>query len=86
MAEAMLANGGADGAALVAGNGHVRSDRGVPEYLRRAGATSVSLSFVEVRKGEVDPAAYAADQPADFVMFTPRLDDDDPCAKFHMTK
>jgi uncharacterized iron-regulated protein len=84
MADLMLAHDTADGAVLIAGNGHVRTDRGVPEYLRasRPGARSVSISFVEVEKGAGDAAAYGADQPADFLVFTPRLEDDDPCAEF----
>lgn len=42
---------GADGAVLVAGNGHVRRDRGVPWHLRGAGipaADIASLGFLEV--------------------------------------
>jgi hypothetical protein len=64
-------------AALIAGNGHTRSDRGVPWYLD-GGARVVA--FVEVRDGEAEPRAYEA--PADYVWFVPRVDDADPCAAF----
>ncbi|HEX7600963.1 MAG TPA: ChaN family lipoprotein [Polyangiaceae bacterium] len=88
MADLMLGRDTPDGAVLIAGNGHVRTDRGVPLYLRAAkpDARPVSISFVEVEHGASDPAAYAADQPADYLVFTPRLDDDDPCAEFQHPK
>jgi uncharacterized iron-regulated protein len=75
-----------DHALLVAGAGHVRNDRGVPWILGRIqpGTATVSLAFVEVQTAWKDPAAYAAlfhatTLPFDFVWFTPRLDDEDPC-------
>jgi len=88
MADLMLAHDTPDGAVLIAGNGHVRSDRGVPWYLHatRPEAHVLSVSFVEVEHGVTEPAAYAADQPADVLVFTPRLDDDDPCAEFQHPK
>ena len=76
MADLMKANAPA---VLVAGNGHVRSDRGVPFAL--GDPRAVVFSFVEVQ-GAIDPAAYAADNPASYLVFTPRVDDEDPCAKF----
>ncbi|HSQ65689.1 MAG TPA: hypothetical protein VLM85_20855, partial [Polyangiaceae bacterium] len=68
---------------LVAGNGHTRGDRGVPYYLAalEPSARAVTVSFVEVN-GASEPSGYAADEPASFLVFTPRVDDDDPCAKF----
>jgi len=84
---AMRGNG--DGAVLIAGAGHVRTDRGVPWHMRRlAPSESVrAVAFVEVDKGRNDPVRYAttfnADfLPFDFVWFTPRVDIDDPCTKF----
>jgi uncharacterized iron-regulated protein len=64
---------------LIAGNGHVRTDRGVPWYLARIRPTArtVSVALLEVREG-LDAAA--ADLPFDYVWFTPRVDDRDPCA------
>jgi uncharacterized iron-regulated protein len=76
------------GAVLIAGTGHARIDRGVPRELARiaTGEAAVSIAFVEVSHGDSDPRAYAAAWhslalPFDFVLFTPRANDDDPCAK-----
>ncbi|HEY3066106.1 MAG TPA: ChaN family lipoprotein [Methylomirabilota bacterium] len=75
-------------AVLIAGSGHVRQDRGVPTYLaRRAPAARVaSVAFVEVVEGVTTPAPYgerfgAARPPFDYVWFTPRVDDEDACAR-----
>ena len=85
---------GRDGAILITGNGHARSDRGVPFYLRRGDGTAsiVSLGLIEVAEGVTEPAAYAEffgaeyfgaeALPFDFVWFTPIADPEDPCAKF----
>ncbi len=62
---------------LVAGNGHVRTDRGVPLALPE-GVLSVGL--LEVSAGKVLPTDYP--DHFDYVYFTPRLDDDDPCEKY----
>ncbi|MEZ4236632.1 MAG: ChaN family lipoprotein [Myxococcota bacterium] len=62
---------------LVAGGGHTRVDRGVPFYLD--GKTE-TVQMVEVSRDEPDPASY--DEPATYVWFTPRVDEDDPCEKF----
>jgi uncharacterized iron-regulated protein len=72
-----------DGAVLIAGAGHVRTDRGVPAYLRlrRPDATVASLAFLEVERGRPAPAHYA-ELPYDYVWFTPRVDDTDPCEQF----
>lgn len=69
--------GAGKGAVLVAGNGHARGDRGVPHYLD---GEVRSVSFLEVSTGDEDPAAY--DAAADWVWFTARLDDEDPCAAY----
>jgi uncharacterized iron-regulated protein len=67
---------------LVAGRGHARNDRGVPVFLRRFGIASVlSVAFVEVedehtRALDYDIAAF------DFVVFTPRVTDEDACERF----
>ncbi len=79
MASLMVSNATKDGAVLVAGNGHVRVDRGVPHALT---GRAITISFVEVTASS-DAAGYEKDQPASFIVFTPRLDDEDPCAKFH---
>ena len=74
---------------LIAGAGHARNDRGVPFALhaQEPGARVASVAFVEVEHGTRSPGAYAArfgskTLPFDYVWFTPRLDDDDPCEKF----
>jgi uncharacterized iron-regulated protein len=78
---------GPDGAVLIAGNGHVRHDRGVPFYLRarEPGAAIAVVSPVEVRDGWTRPTDYApaADgtPPYDWLWFTPRVSDADPCAR-----
>lgn len=85
MALALARVGGRDGAVLIAGAGHTRADRGVPWSLARqaAGATVMSLAFVEVQTGLADPARYGRDLAAyDVVWFTPRVDDRDPCEAF----
>lgn len=88
LADAVLkaADGGA-GAVLFAGNGHVRSDRGVPWYLRgRAPETPIlTVMPIEVEEGKDDPGTYVPRDPdgkpaADFVIFTPRYARGDPCA------
>jgi uncharacterized iron-regulated protein len=75
------------GAVLIAGAGHVRRDRGVPLYLRRAapGATLAAVAFVELRAEARAPSDYlepGAEPPFDFLWLTPRVDDVDPCVKF----
>lgn len=95
MASAMERAGGKDkrGAVLIAGAGHARKDRGVPFFLRTEMPAEgmVTVAFVEVDHGATKPAAYAphfftGDLPFDFVWFTPRLDDADPCEKFRHPK
>lgn len=86
----VLADACAEGAAvLVAGFGHARGDHGVPLYLRdRApGARIVSVGFLEVLPDLTTAAGYAdvlgvEQLPFDYVVFTPRGDDEDPCEKF----
>jgi uncharacterized iron-regulated protein len=87
MALRMLASGAP--VVLIAGAGHVRVDRGVPMRLRDAKPTVrvVSVAFVEVdtRRGSPDDYASrfgATTLPFDFVWFTPRASDEDPCARF----
>lgn len=73
------------GAALIAGNGHVRRDVGVPLYLP-AGSPVLSVGFVETRDDEPDPRGYArgvaGEAAYDYVWFTPRQARPDPCAAF----
>jgi uncharacterized iron-regulated protein len=79
---------GADAAILIAGDGHARSDRGVPWHLRRLlpRENILSIGLIEVTDGEPNPDRYAATfqtegLPFDYVWFTPRVDVEDPCEK-----
>jgi uncharacterized iron-regulated protein len=87
MARVMMDPGFSGAVVLIAGAGHARQDRGVPYYLRLAEphADIASIAFREVTRGNRDPrggdtAAY------DYVWFTPRVDDEDPCAAFNKPK
>jgi uncharacterized iron-regulated protein len=89
MAQSLTAAGDPDGAILVAGAGHVRNDYGIPVYLRQKtpDKRTISISFVEVDKQKTNPQSYALPYPDrrlpfDYVWFTPRIDDEDPCEKF----
>ncbi len=88
MADAMIrgaAMTGRDSAVLITGTGHARADTAVPWHLRRlaAGRDVVAVGIIEVVAGETRPAVYGdiygGVLPFDFVWFTPRVDDDDPC-------
>ncbi|WP_193370990.1 ChaN family lipoprotein [Pelagibius marinus] len=71
----------AEGAILIAGSGHVREDRAVPWHLE---GESFTVALVEVVAGRDSAADYPAFDPQlfDFVWFTPRVDDKDPCEAF----
>lgn len=87
MANAMLVSQ-SKGAALIAGNGHVRRDRAVPWYMEARNIPAsdmVVVRHIEVEAGKVNPDDYglgasgdAADL-ADFVVFTPREPRPDSC-------
>lgn len=90
MAERMVSADRDDGAVLVAGAGHVHRERGVPLYLRarRKDASILTIAFAEADRETTDPRAYAPRYgsktlPFDFLWFTPRASDEDPCAAFH---
>jgi uncharacterized iron-regulated protein len=89
MAARLVEAGQQDGAVLIAGAGHVRHDYGVPVYLghQAPGATVLTVAFLEVSAERLEATAYAdrlprRTLPFDYVWFTPRVDDDDPCATF----
>lgn len=78
---------------LIAGTGHTRTDRGVPLDLHQHDRDRPvwSVAFAEVAHDEENPTAYASHWntttlPFDFVWFTPRASDDDPCAAFDRGK
>jgi uncharacterized iron-regulated protein len=81
------------GAFLLAGNGHVRTDRGVPWYVRRLAPEKgmIAVVFLEAEEGKNDATAYLTGAPdgkiaADYVMFTPRHERPDPCEKMRQGK
>jgi len=86
MAQRLEASDSGAGMLLLAGYGHARGDRGVPyllDNLRQRGEL-VSVLFASVREEMESPAEYgawfgAAQPPFDYVWFTPRVDDEDPC-------
>jgi len=88
MTAAMLTGAAsADGAVLIAGNGHTRRDWGVPHYLTGAVPATevVSVGVLEVVPDLTQPVDYletdAAGSPVyDLVWFVPRADREDPCA------
>lgn len=94
MAQALVDDATADGALLIAGNGHVRADLGVPVYLHAPGlpdanASSLSVGLVEAtpedeRRADF-PQAVAGDRGAyDYLWITAPASGDDPCAAFSM--
>jgi uncharacterized iron-regulated protein len=89
MAMVMHGAAGQQPVVLIAGHGHVRKDRGVPSYLEawEPGARIAAVAFLEVEDDRTDPASYAEltgaqSLPFDYVWFTPRVDDEDPCVRF----
>ena len=73
----------------MAGAGHVRKDYGIPVYLaaKAAGKQVVSIAFLEVDDQKLEPHNYTLPDangrlPFDYVWFTARVDDENPCEKF----
>ncbi len=87
MADAMLGSP-RKGAALVAGNGHVRRDRAVPWYLAARGIPDKDIAVVRHIEVEADksavedyglgPSGHAAEL-SDYVVFTPRQPRNESC-------
>jgi uncharacterized iron-regulated protein len=71
-----MRDGGSEGAILIAGVGHVRRDVGVPRGLPEGEVASVA--FLEARTDMTTAPALAVD----YLWFTPRVDDRDPCERF----
>lgn len=85
LAQVLGKAGTEEGAVLIAGGGHARLDRGVPYYVALASpdARLLSVGFREVRRADREPAKYVDEEgPFDYLWFTPRGNDDDPCAGF----
>ncbi len=77
-----------DGAVLVAGSGHVRTDYGVPAVLATLapGGRVTSVAMLEVVDDWTQPGQYSGQfgtggLPFDYVWFTARADDVDHCAE-----
>jgi len=75
-----------DGAVLLAGNGHVRADRGVPWHLKRMAPDKRMLvvTFAQASAEHAETLSYVQrgsdGRPvADYVMVTPRVERPDPC-------
>jgi uncharacterized iron-regulated protein len=76
-------------AILIAGNSHVRTDRGVPWYIkqRAPNAKVISIMLIEVEDGKNDPETYVPRDPdgkpaVDYILFTPGVAGrPDPCEK-----
>lgn len=70
-------------AVLIAGNGHVRRDFGVPHYLAQypQGDDVRVVGFIEVDADQSVPTDYVSDGAPeyDYVAFTPRTERPDPC-------
>ena len=86
LADAMLAASASGRVVLIAGNGHVRSDRGVPWYLavRAPEKRVVSILLIEADAPATNPLALVPTSPdgkpaADFAWLTPKADREDPC-------
>jgi len=83
MAEALLAAGRSDPAWLIAGDGHVRMDRGVPRLLRALAPekTMLVVGFVERGTDEAVPGP-AAGRQYQILVVTPPAEREDPCTGF----
>jgi uncharacterized iron-regulated protein len=85
MARRMAMTRVGDVVVLIAGNGHVRRDRGVPWHLWQQGAEGgiVSVGMAEVRSSwrEAGDVVREHGGEFDFVWVTPEWDRSDPCAE-----
>jgi uncharacterized iron-regulated protein len=83
MTEALLQAGREGSAWLIAGNGHVRSDIGVPRMLAKAdpGKKLLVVGLLERDSTGAMPGAKER-APYDLVVVTPRVEREDPCANF----
>jgi len=77
------------GAIFILGRGHARRDVGVPHYIavRRPATRILSIAFVEVSDGMLDPDSYEKDGTGgasayDVIWFTARARRPDPCLGF----
>lgn len=88
LASALLKAGKGGSAILITGNGHARSDRGVPWYLARYApkARISSVMLLEITDGATTVGNLAMTGPdgepaADYFWITPRAEREDQCEK-----
>jgi len=89
LADRLVASDRGQGAILIAGSGHLRTDVAVPMFLRADADAEqiVAVAMVEVSDDARRPEDYAEHWgakalPFDWVLFTPAAEREDPCAKF----
>lgn len=89
MAQSLVYAEGESKRLLLAGNGHVRTDWGVPYFIKtlKSEEQIVSVGFIEVISDAVVPDEYAeylfAERlPFDYIYFTPVIDPEDPCKRY----
>ncbi len=82
LAERLVAGAADDGAVLIAGKGHTRTDRAVPAVLARMRpqAAIIAVGFVEATD-ELDETRLA-ELPWDYVWLTEAGNTEDPCERF----
>jgi uncharacterized iron-regulated protein len=78
-----LAEGGGGRAVLITGNGHARTDRGVPAFLRLAAPdmTVLSVGMIEADPGTEHTTA-SRELPFDYIWLSDPAKRDDPCEGF----
>lgn len=69
---------------LLAGNGHVRKDYGIPTLLLSSAQTHVSIGFLQLDSLTPDQV-LAYRQQYDYVWLTGAVNHDDPCAGLNMS-
>jgi hypothetical protein len=89
LAHSLIAHAERDGAVLIAGSGHVRTDRATPTYLHRRvpNKTIISVAFTEVAAGKDEPQGYVprvrGRRPAfRYLWFTSRSQGQNSCEQF----
>ena len=84
MAQVMIAH---QPAILLAGNGHIRRDYGVPQVLTSLtpSRSKISVGFVEEEKRDAKTLTDLHQQ-YDFIWITPSIKREDPCANLHFGK
>lgn len=79
MAAGLLEADVGDGAVLIAGNGHVRADRGVPRYLEPE-KRALSVGIIEAMPGKIEWQGYLGrPEEFDIVVFTEKVETPDRC-------